>query len=313
MPSSRRLFEAWTGEKGRTVCNVEFPHDLRRDQFAAFIVAERDAQLLGCGPIEVVRWPDSEDRSSEAVELIARDHHGRFIAVEHTVIESYPNQISDYKALEKVFPMGGPHLDDVPDAGQFQLILRTDEVSAIPWNRRRAVHDEVTAWTRSALHRAPWPHKPGSPTYVREVVGADRLEVSLARWTDEIGIVGPLSRVVTIGLWRPDDLEDRRNARLGASLHRKVPKLLAAYPGSRTILVLEDRDMSMSAPGFVSRALASAAGTDRLPDAIYHLNVTAGNPLLTALYSQGSWWHEQTHGTLLSFSEERATRFNGLE
>ncbi len=69
--------------------------------------------------------------------------------------------------------------------------------------------------------------------------------------------------------------------------------------------------MHMSAPAFVSRALASAHRCE-LPDVIYHLNVTAGDPLLRPIYAAGQWWHEHEHG-LLTFSRESVVRFNGLE
>ena len=49
--------------------------------------------------------------------------------------------------------------------------------------------------------------------------------------------------------------------------------------------------MAMSAPRFVSLALASEAA--RLPDAIYHFNVTAGDPLITPILLDGTWWHDR--------------------
>jgi hypothetical protein len=67
----------------------------------------------------------------------------------------------------------------------------------------------------------------------------------------------------------------------------------------------------MSAPAFVSRALASARRPE-LPDVIYLLTVTAGNPLLTPIYRSGRWWHEHDHG-LLTFPTEWVVRSNGLE
>ena len=153
---------------------------------------------------------------------------------------------------------------------------------------------------------------PGQPTFVRGQLDELRLELSLERWTDGITLVGPLARVVQVGFWRPLDLEDRRTTRLKTALRKKVPKLLAAAQGARTILVLEDRDMRMSAPAFVSRALAAAAGTAVLPDVIYLMNVTSGNPLLTPIYSSQIWWHEGEHGWL-TFSDARSAAFNRLD
>jgi hypothetical protein len=285
--------------------------ELRRDQFAAFMVAERDAEVRGCAPVEVVRWPDVEDRETAAVELIAQDSEGALIAVEHTVIESYTSQIAERASLDEMFPMGGPNLLDVPNAGQYRLVVQVDELLGIRRRHRGLVEPKVRAWTEAALPSAPWPHVPGTPTFVRGRIQDPDLELSLERWTDSTRLRGPLAQVVRVGFWRPADLESRRAVRMASALNSKLPKLLSACAGARTILVLEDRDMFMSAPAFVSRAMAADA-PESLPDVIYHLNVAAGDPVATPLYAHGSWWHEQGHG-LLTFPTSRAARFNGLE
>jgi hypothetical protein len=41
------------------------------------------------------------------------------IAVEHTIIESYSSQIEESIALRSIFPLGGPKLEEVDDAGHF--------------------------------------------------------------------------------------------------------------------------------------------------------------------------------------------------
>src|SRR5262245_21338651 len=103
------------------------------------MVAERDAQLRGTSPIEVLRWPDTEERQSEAVDLIARDSHGQVLAIEHTIIESYKDQIAEHKSLYQIFPAGGVHLPEMPNAAQYRLILRVEEVLGVRWGDRQAV------------------------------------------------------------------------------------------------------------------------------------------------------------------------------
>src|SRR6266508_3230480 len=77
------------------------------------MVAERDAGLRGADPVEVVRGPDVHDRQLPAVELMGRDRGG-LVTVEHTVIESYPAQIAERKALQAMFLSVGPRSPNWP-------------------------------------------------------------------------------------------------------------------------------------------------------------------------------------------------------
>ena len=298
-----------TSAHRNTVVAVNSDSGLRRDQFAARIVAQRDSERRGTGAVETVSWPDVDERQRPAVEFVGRDEHG-LIAVEHTTIESYQLQITEQKALQAMFPLGGPEIAELPNAGQFHLLVRVDELRRVPHGERRRVEPAVAAWIRSVLPSVPWPHVPGKPTFVRGQIDHPPLEVSLERWIADVGFAGPLARVVSVGFWRPGDIEERRKARLEETLVRRLPKLLAAADGARTILVLEDRDMHMSAPGLVSRALASLQPV-QLPDVIYLLNVTAGDPLLVPIYDSTQWWHDNNHG-MLTFSTDAAARFNAL-
>lgn len=88
---------------------------------------------------------------------------------------------------------------------------------------------------------------------------------------------GTVGAGCALGWWRPVHFEHLRSVRLSETLRTKVPKLLQAHSTARTILVLEDRDMHMSAPAFVSQAMQAAVGTGDLPDVIYLLNVTTGS------------------------------------
>ena len=105
-------------------------------------------------------------------------------------------------------------------------------------------------------------------------------------------------------------MEGRRAASLQVSLDAKVPKLLAASPGARTILVLENRDFATSAPKFVADALAGLEAP-ALPDAIYEFDVAHGNPLLSGILVDGVWWEGLTVRSE-TFPEARYLRFNSL-
>ena len=87
------------------------------------MVAERDAGLRGADPVEVVRGPDLHDRQLPAVELIGRDRGG-VVTVEHTVIESYPVQIAERKALQAMF-LSAPEIAELAHASNYTTVRRT--------------------------------------------------------------------------------------------------------------------------------------------------------------------------------------------
>lgn len=286
--------------------------DLRRDQVIAFAVAEKDAESRRAGPIQPVDWPDVTERRRPAVELLGSDGF-KLVAVEHTVIESYPEQTTESKALEALFPMGGPELPEVPDAGHYRLLLRPGSAAMVRWCDREGVATAVRDWVRQNLPRVPWPHVAGSPTFISGRVDRVPFDLDLERWIDSVGFVGPLARVVRASYWRPLDLEERRVERLRRTLLRKVPKLLAACGDEgRSVLVLEDRDMHMSAPAFVSRALKKASDGVALPDVTYLFTQTGGNPLVQRIQEGYTWWHDGYGSGWMTFSDAWSDKLNAL-
>jgi hypothetical protein len=77
--------------------------------------------------------------------------------------------------------------------------------------------------------------------------------------------------VLLAGRSAPEELEARRAARLQEALNRKCPKLhRCKEEGARTVLVLEDGDISLSNHVLIGDALAGLlAGRPDLPDEIY--------------------------------------------
>jgi hypothetical protein len=71
--------------------------------------------------------------------------------------------------------------------------------------------------------------------------------------------------------------------------------------------------MRMSAPAFVSEAMRSVAQKGRLPDVVYLLNVTFGNPVLLPIYDSGVWWHDTRNTGWLVFSDARSAEFNTFD
>jgi hypothetical protein len=177
---------------------VTHGEDLRRDQLVARMVAERDAELRGTGPVEVVAWPDAEERRAKDVEFVGRDDAG-LVAVEHTIIESYPQQIAETRVLHEMFPLGGPELPEVVEAGHYRLLVRSEDLIWIARTDRRRVGPQVQDWVRSNLPNVPWPHAAAKPTFGRGSIESPSLELSLERWIADVSIIGPLARVVLMG------------------------------------------------------------------------------------------------------------------
>ena len=285
---------------------------LERDQLIALMVAEKDAALHQRGSVRVIAWSDVVDRDRPAVELCALDDSGELV-VEHTRIESYPDQVKDQAAMAKIFPRGGIELPEHPLAGHHTLSVRPGALAAVPFAARSRVEPTLAAWVREHIDDVPWPHQPGTPIFL---VGSDPtipLEWFLWRMLpDSVGLVGPYARVTQISFLRPPTLEAMRIERLARSLDDKVPKLLdAAATGRRSVLVLEERDTALSSPMDVSRALEVAAAGRDLPDVIYLLNTRMGDPLLCVIWEDGQWAH-QTDDPFRwrTFEPSRASQLN---
>jgi len=287
---------------------------MRRDQLIALMVAERDAELHGRGPVEVIRWPDDEDHANKTVELIARVSTGPEVVVEHTRIESFPEQIADRLVLHEYFPSGGPQIAGRYDAGKFGLSIIPGAVRELTRRQRRPVGPVITAWVAENLDQVPWPHTRSEPTYLLGSHHELPFNWALWRWgSDDTRVVGPLADVVLFWPTQPPGLENLRVLRLDQAVRDKVPKLLAATGGQRrSVLVLEDRDPDMSAPLLVSRALKAAVGDHPLPDVVYIILTRGHDPILGVLYEEGQWAHEHDEFQWESFSVPRCAELNAL-
>lgn len=276
------------------------------------MVAELDARLHGRSDVAVVSWPDRDDDFNETVELIARDSGGQ-VVVEHTRIESYVGQIDDHIAIYDYFPRGGPDLPDEGDlGGHLGLVVPAGDFSrSIPRGKRRHAGQQITIWVRT---NAPRLLRTKTPT---DLVGSHPdipFDWQLFQLLPaNIDLVGPIADVVRVMFARPNNLKTLRSERIEVALLRKLPKLLsAAGAGRRSILVLEDRDSSMSSPMDLSRATQGSSSLHELPDVIYVLDTRHGNPIARVLYGDGLWAHEHPSFRWERFDEHHNGLFNAL-
>jgi hypothetical protein len=260
---------------------------MKRDQLIALIAAEEDARRHGRGPVEIDGWPDEDDRTGKAVDFTGHDKFYALV-VEHTRIESYPNEISELKTMESIFPRLGPLIVGRNDAGRYGLWVRPGALNQIGFNDRSRVEQAITEWVTNCLDDVPY----GKVRY------GEHPDVpftwALAHFLpDDIGLVGPDASVVRIRHFRSDDLEDHRRIRAEKVVATKLAKLAAAREKGRrrSLLVLEDKDQQLSAPLLVSRALEASVGNASLPDAVYTFYQGGGDPLIGLLYEEGTWAH----------------------
>jgi hypothetical protein len=221
--------------------------------------------------------------------------------LEHTRIESFPEQIDDRHATRAIFARLGPQLPDRHDAAKFQLLVNPGSMRSVPYDRRNQVEQVLTTWVADNLDRVAW----------GDVLRGDHPDVPFpwALWRclpDDVGVWGPLATVVPVHHVRPEDLEDLRHARMDKVVQDKLPKLAqAGAEERRTVLVLEDKDQEMSGPKLVASALQESVGASWLPDVVYLLYVGTGDPLFCLLYEAGTWAHENPDFRWLSVSGHR--------
>jgi hypothetical protein len=113
-------------------------------------------------------------------------------------------------------------------------------------------------------------------------------EVTLVRWRQESDHIPKL----TVGWWKPEDLEEHRIVRIGTALAKKLPKLAtAADTGQETVLVLESNDIQISNAIDIRLALraASDATAVALPSWIVLWETTAESAFVWVLRSSGTW------------------------
>jgi hypothetical protein len=270
------------------------PEDLEHDQYLCVLAARLLSHRRRGSDLTVLALPDQRDRSREAIELSAADDIGT-LALEHTQLESFPEQIRAAVRLRNLFPTFELSAN-VPDDSRFCVVVAPEAVDGITnaakaragiitWIERTAPTLEIGSPRTAPRHTAA-----GAPPDVP-------LPVTLQRWPKNAQ-PGEPGRVRV--LWaKPQDLEERRMQRARIALDRKLEKLSAARaPGTTTVLVLENTDMALANVGLIADALREVARTTDsiLPDDIVLID-TVTTPMAWILFEGGTWYlHVQDSG-----------------
>jgi hypothetical protein len=230
--------------------------DLDRDQVIALAAARLIAAARDGGEVTILDVPERTDRTNPAVELMTSDAVGS-LAIEHTQIEPYPGQIADNHRI-RPYAEALPEMlaSSVPDGSR--LALNLDVGAVIGIRPSTEVLELIAEWV-AIVARSLVDGRPGIDGRHLAKGGPPELpfRLALVRWPQF-----PESPIpnVTIGWWRPDDLEERRQERLAVALAKKLPKLAdAAGQGYAGVLVLESSDIQLSNSFDIQRALRTSA------------------------------------------------------
>jgi len=188
--------------------------------------------------IDTIYYPDKDKKNNapSVDRLIKCD--GIEIVLEHTLIESYPEQIADRKRVAKLLsPLRTELAGQLPTTGHYQLSI---DVGAVKGAKNTgAIQKRLVAWIKSKapLLQLPTPYKPFDKHYVSEKPHGVPFEVTLYRFPRRDG-------EFWIGLNAPDDLQEKRRQRIRKALEEKCPKLYRARVDTRnSILLLECADI----------------------------------------------------------------------
>lgn len=261
---------------------------LDRDQVLALAVAELIAAYRGGGQVRVVAVPERDDRTNPAVELITADAVGT-LAIEHTLIEPYSGQIQDnYQISPYAETLPTMLAGRLPAGSRFDLNLDVRAVNGIKPTQETL--DAIAEWT---VATAPLLEdgRPGiGGRHMSKGAPPDLpCTITLARWPRDVDDVLP---EVSIGWWRPPDLEERRRERLAVALGKKLPKITAAeVEGHQGVLVIESDDIQLSNAVDIHVALLAAAAEveNSLPSWIVCWEQVGESAFVSTLRSEGEW------------------------
>lgn len=215
----------------------------------------------------IVDRPDQVERQRPAVEFIVETESGQ-CAVEHTRVESFPNQIYSQKRLADFINSLERELEgNLSTPGTYRLTLWQTGLDQMTNRQLSALQAELSAWVmRHAASLKPSPSARLESESIRNAAPPEtpvrvRLYRSNRISARQFGVLFPVV----------DDLEDLRAERMITALKAKLPKLYEAKQGGRnSILVLESDDLALANQALIGDALIGALEqVGPLPDEVY--------------------------------------------
>jgi len=224
----------------------------------ANFIANRKNQV-----IRRIDYPDENERNTPAVDMLI-ECPGVEIVLEHTKIESYPEQIVDGCRIKKLLgPIKSEFEGQLPLPGHYELLIAIGAVKGA--KQSKLIRERLIKWIEEKAPLLKIGSSDVAPEhYISEKPAGVPFEVTLYRWPGRDG-------KFTWCLFAPEDLEDMRERRISKALEEKCPKLCKAKGSNRiSILLLESDDISLANSFLISRALAKEiASRPDVPDEIY--------------------------------------------
>ncbi|WP_040491062.1 hypothetical protein [Ilumatobacter nonamiensis] len=290
---------------------------LKADSQLCLRVAEALAIRDGLAPLS--NWDDPDDPLNTAgapqgqkfIDLVATCADGCMLALEHTTIESYEQQLHEHRQIEKLLtPLTGQLAGELPHDRSYNLLIGIGAV-ADESLEPDDVHRRVGEWVR---HVAP-DLLPGSaataPNHFVEGGPPDLpFPIKLYAWPPKTSPGGG-SLSIGVGISESDaEQAEARRTRFERALRAKLPKLLE-HASARTVLVLEDRDISMS-NAWVAREAAREASVGLALSDVIVLVEPLGAASAVVLYEDRNWTEDLSARRLtLSSSPRLPTRQAG--
>jgi hypothetical protein len=205
-------------------------------------------------------------------------------AFEHTRIEPFTNQIESGVHDEKFFDPILERFSHRADKEIWDLYVRVGASAGLSGRKARDVQDALIKWIEANSGRIPVVPRWGrhGDTLSWESAGDIPFPFSLRRTVSQGSASGFLGKLLLRPI-APDGLEEQRVARLRKACEDKLPKLAKwkQDPGARTILVLEEDDLSLTNHFRVADALSQAeATTPDAPDEVF----------LVSTCIEQTWW-----------------------
>ena len=213
----------------------------------------------------------------------ARSVGGRLLAIEHTGIEPFAGAIKLEIDNERLFAPIRARFDGGAPVTEFWELIVPVEATAglVPsdfWRAQQALGAWIEANAGAVLLARYGDRYGNSP--LGESADQVPFRFSLHRWRTG---GGPLGGRFVLKFVAPHNLEDARHERLQKACEDKFEKL-AGYKsdtGARSILILEENDISLTNHQVVFEALTRAeAGRKDMPDEVY----------LVSTCLQDVWW-----------------------
>lgn len=240
------------------------------------------------------RFPEKEKRVPP-IEVEVR-LGVNFYAIEHTQFQSLPGQIEAGKEfVEFIEDINAGLVGHLPKPGVFYLLLPMSV--RVPTKQVATVKAAIIAWVKAKalelhtrFHNAP-PRRFRRAEWVKETPASVPYPLWIKRETYDHPVNERFQGTCIISRIAPENLDDLRLIQMEETLSKKNPKLaLCKAAGARSILVLEDADISLAGDHTVVDLLQKLAPKfNNMSDEIWLVSTTVQTWYLLPLYLDGQY------------------------